>query len=100
MSGRMGVVVYAQNCHSMNFKVQEEWYESLRDWDADYKAYQNKQYLRPDPQCHVQVERPLPASRGLGAVDDETRQKMSIVASAAAWGLGEWNRMKEYAGTV
>ena len=35
-----------------------------------------------------------------GAVDDETRQKMSIVASAAAWGLGEWNRMKEYAGSI
>ena len=25
---------------------------------------------------------------------------MSIVASAAAWGLGEWNRMKEYAGSI
>lgn len=29
-------------------KVQEEWYESLHDWDAAYKLYQNKYYLHPE----------------------------------------------------
>ena len=29
-------------------KVQEEWYESLHDWDAAYKLYQNKSYLHPE----------------------------------------------------
>ena len=35
-----------------------------------------------------------------GAVDDETRQKMSVMASAAAWGLGEWDRMKQYVSSI
>ena len=29
-------------------KVQEEWYESLNDWEAALQLYQNKQYIRPD----------------------------------------------------
>lgn len=29
-------------------KVQEEWYESLHNWDEAYNLYQNKSYLRPD----------------------------------------------------
>ena len=93
-------------------QVQEEWYESLRDCDAAYKAYQNKQYLRPDDMnltlgrmrclsamCKWSDLYQL-AEDSWGAVDDETRQKMSVMASAAAWGLGEWDRMKEYAGSI
>ena len=93
-------------------QVQEEWYESLRDWDAAYKAYQNKQYLRPDDinltlgrmrclsaLCKWNDLYQL-AEDSWGAVDDDTRQKMSVMASAAAWGLGEWDRMKEYAGSI
>jgi FKBP12-rapamycin complex-associated protein len=29
-------------------KVQEEWYESLNNWDEALALYQNKSYLRPD----------------------------------------------------
>ena len=29
-------------------KVQEHWYESLHDWEAAYKAYQERQQQRPD----------------------------------------------------
>lgn len=29
-------------------KVQERWYESLHDWEAAYKAYQERQKQRPD----------------------------------------------------
>eukprot|EP00731_Ephydatia_muelleri_P014310 Em0008g30a len=92
--------------------VQEEWYESLRDWDAAYKAYQNKQYLRPDDMnltlgrmrclsalCKWSDLYQL-AEDSWGAVDDETRQKMSVMASAAAWGLGEWDRMKQYVSSI
>ena len=28
--------------------------------------------------------------------DDDTRQKMSVMATAAAWGLGQWDTMEEY----
>ena len=29
-------------------KVQEEWYESLNDWEAALHLHQTKQYMRPD----------------------------------------------------
>ena len=29
-------------------KVQEEWYESLHNWDEAYNLYQKKAYLHPD----------------------------------------------------
>ncbi len=34
--------------HTQTQKVQEEWYESLHDWDAAHKLYQSKQYLKPE----------------------------------------------------
>ena len=32
--------------------------------------------------------------------DDDTRQKMSVMASAAAWGLGQWDSMEEYVRSI
>ena len=37
-------------------------------------------------------------SWGLG--DDEMRQKMSEMASAAAWGLSQWENMNEYVHSI
>ena len=37
-------------------------------------------------------------SWGLG--DDVTRQRMSVMASAAAWGLGQWDSMEEYVRSI
>ena len=37
-------------------------------------------------------------SWGLG--DDDTRQKMSVMASAAAWGLGQWESVEEYGKSI
>ena len=37
-------------------------------------------------------------SWGLG--DDETRHRMSVMASAAAWGLGQWDSMEEYVKSI
>ena len=34
--------------HTHSQKVQERWYESLHDWEAAYKAYQERQKQRPD----------------------------------------------------
>ena len=28
--------------------MQEQWYESLHDWEAAYKAYTERQKVRPD----------------------------------------------------
>ena len=32
--------------------------------------------------------------------DDDTRQSMSVMASAAAWGLGQWDSMEEYVRSI
>ena len=37
-------------------------------------------------------------SWGLG--DDITRQRMSVMASAAAWGLGQWDHVEEYTRSI
>ena len=34
--------------HTHSQKVQERWYESLHDWEAAYKAYQERQKLHPE----------------------------------------------------
>ena len=36
------------------------------------------------------------ASEAWAVSNDETRQKMSVMATAAAWGLGQWETMEEY----
>jgi FKBP12-rapamycin complex-associated protein len=40
------------------------------------------------------------ACESWGQGDDEMRQKMSEMASAAAWGLGQWDHMEEYVHSV
>lgn len=42
------VTIYGLIVLSSFQKVQEEWYESLNDWEAALHLYQNKQYQRPD----------------------------------------------------
>lgn len=37
-------------------------------------------------------------SWGLG--DDEMRHRMSVMVSAAAWGLGQWESMEEYVRSI
>ena len=43
-----GVLEYALQRHQADLRVQEEWYESLHDWDKANLAYEKKQYLRPN----------------------------------------------------
>jgi FKBP12-rapamycin complex-associated protein len=107
-----GVLVFAKQQITGDFKVQEKWYESLHDWEAAYKAYTERQKQRPDDisltlgkmRClHAMGEwtrlyEIACESWGLG--DDATRQKMSVMASAAAWGLGQWESMEEYVGSI
>lgn len=40
------------------------------------------------------------ASDAWGQVNDEMRQKMSTMATAAAWGLGHWESMEDYVNSV
>ena len=93
-------------------KIQEEWYESLHNWEAAYTLYSDKSYLRPeDINLTLGRMRCLNAmgewtklyeiaceSWGLG--DDNTRKKMAVMASASAWGLGQWESMEEYCKSI
>ena len=35
-----------------------------------------------------------------GSGDDQMRQKMSLMASKAAWGLGHWDNMEDYVHSI
>lgn len=35
-----------------------------------------------------------------GMGDDDTRHRMSVMVSAAAWGLGQWESMEEYVRSI
>lgn len=35
-----------------------------------------------------------------GSGNDQMRQKMSLMASKAAWGLGQWDNMEEYVRSI
>ncbi len=53
--------------------------------------------------CHANIYRSRLheiASENWGTGDDEMRQKMSVMASAAAWGLGHWDNMEEYVHSI
>jgi len=40
------------------------------------------------------------ACESWGMCDDDTRQRMSVMASASAWGLGQWESMEEYCKSI
>ncbi|CAI7993434.1 Serine/threonine-protein kinase tor, partial [Geodia barretti] len=108
----LNLAEFMEHCEEATQKVQEKWYMSLNDWEAAYKAYTERQKQRPDDisltlgkmRClHAMGEwtrlyEMACESWGLG--DDTTRQKMSVMASAAAWGLGQWESMEEYVRSI
>nr|QHX41461.1 serine/threonine-protein kinase mTOR [Halisarca dujardinii] len=107
-----GVLEYALTEHQADLRVQEEWYESLHDWEQAHRAYEKKQYVRPD-------DRSLKLGRmrcldALGeweklyklsfeyweTADDEIKRSMARMSAAAAWGLGQWAAMEQYVGMI
>ena len=54
--------------------------------------------ILPLPSCRTKLYEIACESWGMG--DDDTRQKMSVMASAAAWGLGQWDSMEEYVRSI
>lgn len=40
------------------------------------------------------------ACESWGMGDDDTRHRMSVMVSAAAWGLGQWDSMDEYVRSI
>jgi len=103
-----GVLVYAMKNHGADVKIKERWYEKLHDWEQALEAY-NKKLIQKPGEINLSLGRMrcLEALAEWGelhqvAVDkwpvvgDDIRQMMARMAAAAAWGLGNWDRMEEY----
>eukprot|EP01113_Clastostelium_recurvatum_P006582 TRINITY_DN1298_c0_g1_i1.p1 TRINITY_DN1298_c0_g1~~TRINITY_DN1298_c0_g1_i1.p1 ORF type:complete len:2380 (+),score=927.36 TRINITY_DN1298_c0_g1_i1:62-7201(+) len=106
----IGILQYAQQNHSVELK--ESWYEKLRRWEDALSAYERKQ--KDDPmsieltmgrmRCHHALgEWEKLASLSNEAwrpAQDTTRAAIAPLAAAAAWNLGNWDRMDEYVGAM
>ncbi|XP_046427062.1 serine/threonine-protein kinase mTOR [Neodiprion fabricii] len=104
--GLLEYVMKQQN--QQDLKVQVRWYEKLHNWDKALDLYKDR--LNIDP---TDVESTLGEMRCLEALgewgqlhdvatrqwaneNDENKQRMSRMAAAAAWGLGQWESMEKY----
>ncbi|XP_038044243.1 serine/threonine-protein kinase mTOR-like [Patiria miniata] len=104
-----GVLQYAMKNYRAELQIQETWYEKLHDWDNALLAYEKKQ--KEDPDEFTLTLGRMRCMEALGdwrqlhdlacerwpMVTDEGRQAMARMAAAAAWGLGNWDSMEEYA---
>ncbi|XP_014771975.1 serine/threonine-protein kinase mTOR isoform X1 [Octopus bimaculoides] len=102
-----GVLEYARKNRLADL-IEETWYEKLHEWEKALKAYEKKQETHPDDKnCILGRMRCLEALAEWGSLNqlasdtwcianDELRTKMAQLATAAAWGLGDWNSMEDY----
>ena len=55
-------------------------------------------FFAPHNLCRTKLYEIACESWGMG--DDDTRHRMSVMVSAAAWGLGQWESMEEYVRSI
>ncbi|KAI8892612.1 FAT domain-containing protein, partial [Globomyces pollinis-pini] len=102
----IGILTFAQKNHDVELK--ETWYEKLQRWDDGLLAYERKQIEDPTSldatlgrmRCLHNLGEweqlsQLAQERWLNATP-EVRKAIAPLASAAAWGMGEWNDMDDY----
>lgn len=107
-----GLLEYVMNHNQQDLKVQIRWYEKLHNWDKALQLYQER--LESDS---ADVESTLGEMRCLEALGewgqlhevatkqwtnqtDDTKQRMSRMAAAAAWGLSQWESMQKYVSLI
>ncbi|OXU22583.1 hypothetical protein TSAR_001785 [Trichomalopsis sarcophagae] len=111
-----GLLEYVMNQQQENnkqeLKVQVRWYEKLHNWDKALHLYRER--LEVDAQ---DVESTLGEMRCLEALGEwgqlhevamrqwsshtqETKQRMARMASAAAWGLNQWESMEKHVALI
>ncbi|XP_076166943.1 serine/threonine-protein kinase Tor isoform X1 [Ptiloglossa arizonensis] len=108
-----GLLEYVMNQNNQqDLKVQVRWYEKLHNWDKALQLYRER--LESDS---TDVESTLGEMRCLEALgewgqlhdvatkqwsdqSDETKQRMSRMAAAAAWGLSQWESMEKYVSLI
>ncbi|XP_059807691.1 serine/threonine-protein kinase mTOR isoform X1 [Hypanus sabinus] len=103
-----GVLEYAMK-HYGELEIQATWYEKLHEWEDALVAYDKKMDMnKDDPELALGRMRCLEALGEWGQlhqqccekwtiVSEDIKAKMARMAAAAAWGLGHWDSMEEYA---
>nr|CAD7392941.1 unnamed protein product [Timema cristinae] len=99
-----GLLEYVMSHQASDLKVQERWYEKLHNWEVALKLYQERLETNLDD-----IELSLGQMRGQlhsvanqhwNQLKDDGRQRMSRMAAAAAWGLGQWDSMEQYVNCI
>ncbi|SGZ55137.1 CIC11C00000003613 [Sungouiella intermedia] len=102
----VGILKHAQMHHDLQLK--ETWHEKLQRWDDALRAYNERAKLEPD-----NMEVVMGKMRCLHALGEweqlselaqskwnsstnEIQRGVAPLAAAAAWGLGQWDRMDSY----
>ncbi|XP_071445181.1 serine/threonine-protein kinase mTOR [Hetaerina americana] len=107
-----GLLEYVMNHGGSELKVQERWYEKLHDWEKALHSYEERlQESSAEIEIALGQMRCLEAlgewgqlhdvaSKYWGHFEEEGRHRMSRMAAAAAWGLGQWESMEKYIGCI
>lgn len=99
----VGILKHAQLHHDLQLK--ETWHEKLQKWDDALRAYNEREKTEPD-----NMEVVMGKMRSLHALGEweqlselaqkkwtnstsDTKRSVAPLAAAAAWGLGQWDRM-------
>lgn len=102
----VGILKHAQMHHDLQLK--ETWHEKLHRWDDALKAYNEREKTEPD-----NMEVVMGKMRCLHALGEweqlsdlaqtkwntssnDIKRSVAPLAAAAAWGLGQWDRMDAY----
>lgn len=102
----VGILKHAQMHHDLQLK--ETWHEKLQRWDDALRAYNERAKLEPD-----NMEVVMGKMRSLHALGEweqlselaqskwnsstgDIQRSVAPLAAAAAWGLGQWDRMDAY----
>ncbi|KAG7693019.1 hypothetical protein KL933_004170 [Ogataea haglerorum] len=102
----IGILKYAQDHHGLQLK--ETWYEKLQRWDDALRAYNEREKEEPNStditmgkmRClHALGEWELLSELAQDKWNNSSgdiKRAIAPLAAAAAWGLGQWERMGNY----
>ncbi|KAK9241824.1 armadillo-type protein [Lipomyces tetrasporus] len=102
----VGILKHAQQHHDLQLK--ETWYEKLQRWEDALEAYNRRE--KDEPNSLDITMGKMRCLHALGEWDllsrlahekwinsnNEIRRSIAPLAAAAAWGLGQWDRMAQY----
>ncbi|KAK9433284.1 armadillo-type protein, partial [Lipomyces doorenjongii] len=102
----VGILKHAQQHHDLQLK--ETWYEKLQRWEDALEAYNRREEDEPNS-LDITMGK-MRCLHALGEWDllsqlahekwinsnNEIRRSIAPLAAAAAWGLGQWDRMAQY----